>query len=300
MAARVPTRRGHVGEHRPCDDPRAGWSRGHPTPAGRVRYSPVSSFVAVEDVGPIRTLTMANPGRMNAVPPDGWIELAEAFEAFEASDLRVAVVTGAGGEFCAGADMARAPNPVPSAADNAERMRSGVNRAALALHRCSKPTIAAVDGVAVGAGMNLAIGCDIVIATERARFAEIFVKRGLTLDFGGTWLLPRLVGLTRARELALTGRIVDADEALAIGLVTRVVPVSDLESTTAELASAFAEGAPLAQSFIKRALDRSSTMTFEQALAFEEHAQALLLASEDLIEGAAAFMEKRPPRFEGR
>ena len=260
----------------------------------------MSSFVAVEDVGSIRTLTMANPGRMNAVPPAGWIELAEAFEAFDASDLRVAVITGAGGEFCAGADMARARNPVPSAADNAERMRSGVNRAALALHRCSKPTIAAVDGVAVGAGMNLAIGCDIVIATERARFAEIFVKRGLTLDFGGTWLLPRLVGLTRARELALTGRIVDAAEALTIGLVARVVPVSELESTTAELASALAEGAPLAQSFIKRAMDRSSTMTFEQALAFEEHAQALLLASEDLIEGAAAFLEKRPPRFEGR
>ena len=299
MPSRVPTRRGHVRERRRCDDP---WSGGaaHRTAAGRVRCIPVSSFVAVEDVGSIRTLTMANPGRMNAVPPDGWIELAEAFEAFDASDLRVAVITGAGGEFCAGADMARARNPVPSAADNAERMRSGVNRAALALHRCSKPTIAAVDGVAVGAGMNLAIGCDIVIATERARFAEIFVKRGLTLDFGGTWLLPRLVGLTRARELALTGRIVDAAEALAIGLVARVVPVSELESTTAELASALAEGAPLAQSFIKRAMDRSSTMTFEQALAFEEHAQALLLASEDLIEGAAAFLEKRPPRFEGR
>ena len=261
---------------------------------------PVSSFVTIEDVGSIRTLTMASPGRMNAVPPDGWLELAEAFEAFEASEMRVAVVTGSGGEFCAGADMARATSPVPSAADNAERMRSGVNHAALALHRCSKPTIAAVDGVAVGAGMNLAIGCDIVIATERARFAEIFVKRGLTLDFGGTWLLPRLVGLTRARELALTGRMVDAAEALAIGLVARVVPVSELEATTTELASVLAEGAPLAQSFIKRAMDRSSTMTFEQALAFEEHAQALLLASEDLVEGAAAFLEKRPPRFEGR
>jgi 2-(1,2-epoxy-1,2-dihydrophenyl)acetyl-CoA isomerase len=260
----------------------------------------VSSFVAVEDVGSIRTLTMANPGRMNAVPPDGWIELAQAFEAFEASDRRVAIITGADGEFCAGADMARSRDTVPSAADNAERMRSGVNRAALALHRCSKPTIAAVDGVAVGAGMNLAIACDIVIATERARFAEIFVKRGLTLDFGGTWLLPRLVGLARARELALTGRIVDATEALALGLVATVVPVSELETSATELAAVLAEGAPLAQSFIKRGLDRSSTLTFEQALAFEEHAQALLLASEDLIEGAAAFLEKRPPEFEGR
>ena len=259
----------------------------------------MTDYVSWSDDGPIRTMTMSNPGRMNAVPTDGWPVLAEAFEDFDSSSARVLVLTGADGEFCAGADMDRSRPEVPSAADNVDRMRS-VNRAAIALHRTSKPTVAAVDGVAVGAGMNMAIGCDIVIASERARFAEIFVKRGLTVDFGGTWLLPRLVGLTRARELALTGRVVGAEEALSIGLVSEVVSVDELAPRSAEVAADLAAGAPLAQAFIKRAMDRSTTMTFEQALAFEEHHQALLLASEDLQEGAAAFIEKRPPKFEGR
>ena len=149
----------------------------------------------------------------------------------------------------------------------------------------------------ISAGLQ---GCDFVVATSRARFAEIFVKRGLTLDFGGTWLLPRLVGLARARDLALTGRIVEVDEALAIGLVTRVVNPDHLETEAAEIAEELAAGAPLAQRFIKVALDRSASLTFEQALAFEEQAQATLLGSEDLFEGAAAFIQKRPPEFRGR
>jgi len=242
---------------------------------------------------------MSNPGRMNAVPPDGWVHLATAFSDFQQSDARVLVLTGADGNFCSGADMNKDIADVPSAADNAARMRI-TNSAAIGLHRLTKPTIAAVDGAAVGAGMNLAIGCDMVVATESARFAEIFVKRGLTLDFGGTWLLPRLVGLARARELALTGRVVGAEEALSIGLVTSVVPSDELVGTASALADQLAAGAPLAQSMIKRGLDRSSTFTFEQALSFEEQAQAVLLASEDLSEGAAAFVEKRDPRFKGR
>lgn len=260
----------------------------------------MSSFLTTVDTGPIRTLTMSAPGRMNAVPRDGWVALATAFDEFRASDSRVLIITGADGEFCAGADMGAPTGEDPSTADNAERMRSTVNRAAIALHRIPKPTIAAVDGVAVGAGMNLAIGCDIVVASTRARFAEIFVRRGLTLDFGGTWLLPRLVGLTRARELALTGRVFGATEAWEMGLVSEVVEPSALRGRVEELGDQLAAGAPLAQAVIKRAMDRSSTMTFEQALAFEEHAQAILLASEDLVEGAASFMEKRPPRFLGR
>lgn len=242
---------------------------------------------------------MSNPGRKNAVPPDSWIELAEAFEAFEASRARVLVVTGADGDFCSGADMNKSQPDVPSAADTAARMRR-TNRAANALHRVSKPTIAAVDGVAVGAGMNLALGCDVVVATDRARFAEIFVRRGLAIDFGGSWLLPRLVGLARARELALTGRVVGAEEALAYGLVVETVAPERLVDRATELANSLAEGAPLAQAMIKRALDRSSTMTWEQSLSFEAQAQAVLLSSEDLAEGAAAFIEKRNPEFKGR
>ena len=257
------------------------------------------AFVAVEDRGSVRWVTMSAPETKNAIPRAGWIELAEALEAFESSEQRALVISGAGGEFCAGADLGADFSGFGTPAANAEYMRLP-NRAALALHRISKPTVAAVDGVAVGAGMNLALGCDFVIASGRARFAEIFVKRGLTLDFGGTWLLPRLVGFARARDLALTGRIVEADEALSIGLVTRVVDSDRLEAEATEIAAGLAGGAPLAQRFIKVALDRSASMTFEQALAFEEQAQATLLGSEDLLEGAAAFFQKRPAEFKGR
>jgi len=256
-------------------------------------------FITIADDGPVRKLTMCNPSARNAVPRTGWVELAEAFKQFEASDQRVLVVTGADGDFCAGAEINRGVIAAPSAADNAARMHI-TNSAAIALHRLSKPTIAAVDGVAVGAGMNLALGCDLIVATESARFSEIFVKRGLTVDFGGTWLLPRLVGLARARELALTGRIFGASEALEIGMITDVVPANELDGRVNQFALELAGGAPLAQSIIKRALDRSSSMTFEQALSFEEQAQAILLGSEDLIEGAAAFIDKRDPDFKGR
>jgi enoyl-CoA hydratase/carnithine racemase len=242
---------------------------------------------------------MSNPGRKNAVPPNGWAELADALDGFEASPQRVLIIRGADGDFCAGADMNKDAVSTPSAADNAARMRR-TNTAAIALHRLSKPTIAAVDGVAVGAGMNLALGCDLIIATTRSRFSEIFVKRGLTIDFGGTWLLPRLVGLARARELALTGRVFDAEEALSYGMILSVVGAEELDAEVNESAERLAAGAPLAQGIIKRALDRSSSMTFEQALSFEEQAQAVLLGSEDLAEGAAAFVAKRDAKFRGR
>ncbi len=268
-----------------------------------------NGFLLVADDGPVRTLTLNSPERKNAVPRDQWDVLAAAFSDFERSDQRVLVLTGSGSDFCAGADL----NPelrfgpdamfggeiVPSAAENLAAM-AAPGAAATALHRLSKPTIAAVDGVAVGAGMNLALGCDVVVASDQARFSEIFVQRGLALDFGGTWLLPRLVGLAKARELALTGRIVDAAEALEIGLVARVVPPELLLETATTMADQLAAGAPLAQRFIKVGLDRSTTMTFEQAIQFEDQAQAVLLASQDFVEGVRAFLAKEPPRFDGR
>ena len=262
-----------------------------------------ATFLRVSDSGPVRTLTLDSPERKNAVPSDRWDELAGVFSEFETSPQRVLIITGAGGDFCAGADLSPEAmferGAAPSAADNLAAM-AGPGTAATILHRLSKPTIAAVDGVAVGAGMNLAIGCDIVIATDRARFSEIFVQRGLALDFGGTWLLPRLVGLAKARELALTGRVVAADEALAIGLVATVVAPEMLLETAETLGEQLAAGAPLAQRFIKAGLDRSTTMTFEQAIQFEDQSQAVLLASEDFTEGVRAFLTKSPPDFQGR
>jgi 2-(1,2-epoxy-1,2-dihydrophenyl)acetyl-CoA isomerase len=260
---------------------------------------PTDFLLDVVDEGATRWITLTNPERRNAISFEGFDFLAAAFEAFEQSDQRVLIVTGAGDHFSAGADLSGDGITSKSAADNLNAMQRPA-AAAASLHRITKPTIAAVDGIAMGAAMNLALGCDIVVATDRVRFAEIFVRRGLALDFGGTWLLPRLVGLARARELALTGREVGGSEALGIGLVTRVVSPEKLRSEVAAIALELADGAPLAQQFIKKGLSRSSSLTFEQALRFEDQAQAVLLTTDDFNEAVAAFLAKRPPGFKGR
>jgi len=255
------------------------------------------SWLVTEDRDRVRWLTIDRPERKNAVPMDGWADLRAAFDDFESSDQRVLVITGAGGEFCAGADLD--PSRITegqSVTSRHERMKL-VGSTAMALHRITKPTIAAVDGVAVGAGMNLALGCDVVIASDRARFSEIFVKRGLAVDFGGSWLLPRVVGIQRAKELALSGRIVDAEEAVRIGLVIDVVPPDELEDRAAELAEAFLAGAPNAQTFIKQTFNGSFQESFADALGWEGQAQAVLLGTEDAAEGILSFVEKRPPEW---
>jgi len=257
------------------------------------------SWLLTEDRDRVRWLTIDRPERKNAVPMDGWADLRSAFEEFENSDQRVLVITGASGDFCAGADLDPSRiTELQSVTSRHERMKL-VGSTALALHRITKPTIAAVDGVAVGAGMNLALGCDVVIASDRARFSEIFVKRGLTVDFGGSWLLPRVVGIQRAKELALSGRIVDAEEALRIGLVIDVVPPDELEDRATELAGSFLAGAPNAQMFIKQTLNGSFQESFADALGWEGQAQAVLLGTEDAAEGILAFVEKRPPEWTG-
>ncbi|MEX0667786.1 MAG: enoyl-CoA hydratase/isomerase family protein, partial [Acidimicrobiia bacterium] len=183
----------------------------------------VGGWLESEDRGAVRWLTINRPSRRNAIPIDGWPEIERAILEFDRSSSRVLVISGAGGAFCSGADLdpsrfGREVDSEMGVAAHHRRMKQ-VGATAIALHRCTKPTIAAVDGIAAGAGLNLALGCDVVIATTRGRFSEIFVRRGLTVDFGGTWLLPRAVGLQRAKELALSGRIVEAPEALAMGLV---------------------------------------------------------------------------------
>jgi 2-(1,2-epoxy-1,2-dihydrophenyl)acetyl-CoA isomerase len=258
------------------------------------------TWLQTEDREAVRWLTIDRPERKNAIPFDGWGELTSAFVGFQHSAQRVLAVTGAGGEFCSGADLD------PSRLDRLQtiearhaRMKE-VGAAAFALHRLTKPTIAAVDGVAAGAGMNLALGCDVVIATERARFTEIFVRRGLTVDFGGSWLLPRVVGLQRAKELALSGRIVGAEEALRIGLVAEVVAVDALEGRVEEVAGGFLAGAPMAQMFVKQTLNASFQTSLADALSWEGEAQAIAMGTLDASEGVQAFIEKRDPQWRGR
>jgi enoyl-CoA hydratase/carnithine racemase len=258
------------------------------------------SWLKTESSDGIRTITLDRPERKNAVPADGWDDLTEAFESFETGPDRVLVVTGAGGEFCSGADLdLERFASRPGVADAHIRMKV-VERAATALHRCTKPTIAAVDGVAVGAGMNLAIGCDVVIATERARFSEIFVRRGLTVDFGGTWLLPRIVGLQRAKDLALSGRIVGADEAVRLGLVLEVVAVEKLADRVSELAKSFLAGAPVGQMFAKQGLNASFESSFAESISWEGQSQAIAFGTEDVVEGVTAFLDKRDPDWKGK
>lgn len=244
----------------------------------------------------VATLTLDRPHRKNAVPPRGWPELARLFhEVAHDPAVRVLVVTGAGNAFCAGADLAEDAPP-------AHPLQSmiPVNAAALALHELPKPTIAMVNGDAVGAGMNLALGCDLVVAGESARFSEIFVRRGLSLDFGGSWLLPRLVGMSKAKELALFGDILSAREAHDLGLVNRVVPDTELRAFVKGWAERLAAGPPLAIQLNKKLLSNAFAIGLSEALDAEAAAQSVNLVSEDSREGFAAFLQKRSPTFRGR
>ncbi len=250
----------------------------------------------LERSGGILSVVMNRPAKKNAATVQMWRELAEVFREAAADEAdRVVVLSGAGGDFCAGADLGdpeRSIHPLV-------HMRL-VGQAALALHALTKPVIAKVDGVAVGAGCNLALGCDLVVASDRARFSEIFVRRGLCLDFGGSWLLPRRIGLHRAKELALLADIIDAAEAERIGLVNRVVPVDELDGFVAGWAARLAAGPPLALSLTKALLDDGLSMSMAAALEREAVAQAVCGQSEDGREAVKAFLEKRDAHFTGR
>lgn len=174
-----------------------------------------------------------------------------------------------------------------------------MNRAVSALARFRTPTIAMVDGFAVGAGCNLALACDLVVASDRARFGEVFARIGLIPDAGGIYLLPRRVGLARAKELVFTADVLEAVEAARIGLVNRVVPVAELEAQTLALARRIAEGPPRVHATAKALLNRSLDLDLDTSLAWEALAQGIMIESEDHREGLAAFFEKRPPRFTG-
>jgi enoyl-CoA hydratase/carnithine racemase len=247
----------------------------------------------------VATLTINRPQRKNAIPPTHWELLRAIFHDVMQSDARVLVITGAGDAFCAGADLSGTGGDGQARGSAMDGMHP-VNAAATALHQLRQPTIAKVNGVAVGAGMNLALGCDLVVAGESARFSEIFVKRALSVDFGGTWLLPRLVGMHKAKELALFGDILSAQQAAELGIVNRVVPDAELDAFVDDWAGRLASGPPLAMQQTKRMLSNSFSTSFAEALSAEAAAQTVNFGSRDTAEGVAAFIQKRPPVFEGR
>lgn len=251
----------------------------------------------VERSDGVATVTFDRPHKKNAVNGVMWSELAEVAASLGRSSTdRCVVLTGAGGDFCSGADLSDAP------ADDGHhlaRMRT-INAVIQAFHDLPQPTIAKVDGVAAGVGMNLALGCDLVVASDRSRFSEIFARRGLSLDGGGSWLLPRLVGLHRAKELALFAEVIPAAEALRLGVVNRVVPVAELDAVVDDWARRLASGPPIALALTKRMLNRSFEQSFEQALDDEARSQALNFGTRDTVEAIGAFLQKRPPVFDGR
>jgi 2-(1,2-epoxy-1,2-dihydrophenyl)acetyl-CoA isomerase len=248
----------------------------------------------------VATITLNRPGARNALDIVMRRELIAALDEVEADvAARVLILTGAGGHFCAGGDVKTMREKRHTAAEGRARVEL-LNAMVRRLVDFPKPTIAMVDGYAVGAGSNLALCCDLIVASDRAKFGELFWKIGLVPDGGGTWLLPRVVGLARAKELIFTADVIDAAEALRIGLVNRVVPVAELEAATRALAEKIAAGPPAVLKMAKHMVNRAATSDLAAALDLEAFSQGLAIASEDHQEGLRAFFEKRPPRFTGR
>jgi enoyl-CoA hydratase/carnithine racemase len=255
----------------------------------------------VERSGGVVTVTMNRPERKNAANGTMWRELQAVLEDAAADRaVRALVLTGAGGAFCSGADLSDPSDVAGRPGDPYLVQMRALADLALRLHRLPKPTIAKVGGVAAGAGMSMALGCDLVVASESARFSQIFAKRGLSVDFGASWLLPRLIGLHKAKELAFFADILSAAEAESFGLVNRVVPDAELDAFVDDWARRLAEGPTLALSMTKTLLNNSLAVSMEQALEDEARAQATNFGTRDTREALTAFVERRPPSFEGR
>ena len=254
----------------------------------------------LDRAGSIATITLNRPEARNALDMVMRRELVAALDEIESdASARVLVLTGAGGHFCSGGDVKTMRDKRHTAAEGRARVEL-LNRMVLRLVDFPRPTIAMVDGYAVGAGSNLALGCDLIVASDRAKFGELFWKIGLVPDGGGTWLLPRVVGLARAKELIFTADIIDAAEAERIGLVNRVVPVADLEKTTRALAEKIAAGPPGVLRMAKHMVNRAATSDLAAALDLEAFSQGMAIAGEDHQEGLTAFFDKRTPKFTGR
>jgi len=253
--------------------------------------------VLAERDGGVLTITLNRPGKLNALNGGMQAALRGALRDARDPEVRAVVVTGAGRGFCVGQDL----NEFREAAgDVATRLRSTFNPNVLALRALEKPVIAAVNGPAAGAGMSLACACDLRIASDAASFVPAFVGIGLIPDTGGSWFVAQLLGYARAFEWLTSGRKLSADEALAWGLVTEVVPADELAARTAEVAGRYADAPTRGIGLTKRLLDRATRSRLEEQLEWEAQLQAAAAATDDFREGVDAFLEKRDPRFTGR
>jgi 2-(1,2-epoxy-1,2-dihydrophenyl)acetyl-CoA isomerase len=262
----------------------------------------------------IATLTLNRPQRLNALGESLREDLYDAIQTAGGDEaVRVIVITGAGRGFCSGGDVKamnerNAKSASSGGASDAARAASAMedriaplrDRVVLALRDVPKPVIAAVNGPAAGAGMNLALACDIRIAARSAVFGETFAKRGLHVDWGGTYFLPRMIGMQRACEMIFTGETIDAPTAKEYGIVSSVVEDGELMNTVYELAAKIAAGPPIAIRLAKRAMYKSMDSDLRSALEFETYAQNICSQTEDSREGIRAFVEKREPEFTGR
>ncbi|MEM7273587.1 MAG: enoyl-CoA hydratase-related protein [Actinomycetota bacterium] len=243
------------------------------------------------------TVTMNRPQKKNAANGTMWDELRATWDEISLDpDVRCVIMTGAGDGFCSGADLG-------GGGDRDLHQLQAMNmihRTVQALYSIMVPVIAKVNGVAAGAGMNMALACDLIVASDQARFSEIFARRGLSVDFGGTWILPRLIGLHRAKELAFFADVISAEEAADFGIVNKVVPHESLDDEVAAWADRLAAGPPLALAMTKRLLTLNASADFPSALEAEGMAQTVNFSTKDTREAVRAFLDKREPRFEGR
>jgi enoyl-CoA hydratase/carnithine racemase len=270
--------------------------------ADAAKQAAPTSVVLEERSGAVVTLRLNRPERLNALNLELGRALVGALERVAVDDaVRCVVLTGAGRGFCAGGDLGLLQD---ARSRNADRELEALVRAGkeicLAIATMPKPVVAGVNGAAAGGGMNLALACDIRLASDLATFGESFVRLGLFPDFGGTYFLPRLVGPSRAAELFYTGDMISAAEAARLGIVSRVVPHDRLGEETRSLAERLASGPPIAVRAVKRVLVGDDREALERALDEEIRQQVECFRSEDCAEGLSAFLSKRQPQFRGR
>lgn len=264
----------------------------------------MADFILYEQQGHVVTLTMNEPARRN--PLTGNSAVADFLSALDRihndRSVRAVILTGAGTAFSSGGDikdMERQASGDVTGMDIRQEYRTGIQRLPLALFNLEVPVIAAVNGAAIGAGMDVACMCDVRIASEHAKFAESFVKLGIIPGDGGAWLLPRLIGLSRASELSFTGDVISAETALNWGLVSRVVPAAELLPAAQDLANRIAANPPHAVRLTKRLLREAMHTRLDTLLEMAAAFQAMSHQTDDHKEAVAAFLAKRPPVFKG-